>query len=157
MPIGDAVLRRRLRRLRFDRDELSRRSREIEAIGGRRGRAFVSRGELPEPEDVFGKAQYARGFVPHVRNVPVLGVGRDYEQRNAKAEAIVVFEWRRDFVIEAAPIVPLNEDGRAVPKFAFADRVHQRRNPRGAGLGAAARVIGVCRSRRRSGIGSTAG
>ena len=129
--------------LAFDRDELSRRVREIEAIGGRRGRASIGRGELPEPEDIFREAQHARGFVLYVRNVAVLGVGRDYEQRNAEAEAVVVFERRRDFVIESTPIVPLNEDGRGVPKLAFADGVHQRRHPSGAASAAALDSVGI--------------
>src|SRR6202042_1590292 len=37
---------------------------------------------------------------------------------------------RRHRVVEAAPIVPLDEDRRRVPELALADRVHERGDPR---------------------------
>src|ERR1700722_4816843 len=75
--VGDAEVgrvmeeeRRVLRRL--DGDERARCLREIEAVGGGRGRARVGGGELTEAVRILGEAQHARRLVGHVRHVVLL-------------------------------------------------------------------------------------
>ena len=81
-------------------------------------------------EEVLGEAQDARRLVLHVRDVALLGVRRDDEQRHAEAQAVVVFVRRRDVVVEAAPVVPLHEDRGRIPELALADGVDESGDPR---------------------------
>src|SRR5581483_10071468 len=67
--------------------------------------------------DVGIKAQYL------VINVSLLGIGADHETGYPQAVAIFVDTWRRDVIIEAAPVVPGKKDGRAAPVGALHDGV----------------------------------
>ena len=52
--------------------------------------------------------------------VPGVDVRRDDEHRNAETQAAgVVEERRRDVIVETAPVVPHDDDGRRVPVAAL--------------------------------------
>src|ERR1700730_9905690 len=71
----------------FDWNELAWGFRKIEAVLCRRRGTLVGGREPIESKQILGKAQYAGGFINDVRNVVLLGIWRDYEQRNAEAQA----------------------------------------------------------------------
>ena len=66
-------------------------------------------------EDLFHVAQEAAGLVRHVGDVAALRVRPDDDDRHAEAEAHVVGLRRGNVVVEAAPVVPRDEDGGRVP------------------------------------------
>ena len=80
-------------------------------------------------------------LVVDVRNVAFLGVRRDDQQGNANAQTVIVqILWRLRIVQSA--VVPEDEDCGA-PERRFTDRVDERCDPRGSGVGVASPVIGV--------------
>ena len=116
---------------------------QIERVGRDRVGARIGRGQPRQAERVFREAQHRTELVLDVRDVAFLGIRRDDQQGDAKPEAVVVFVRRSDVIVEAAPIVPHDEDHRRVPKLALADGVDDRRDPLFAVGTVAARVVGV--------------
>ena len=55
-----------------------------------------------------------------VVDVALLGVGADHDPGHAQAEAVAVDDRRHDMVVEAAPVIPGEEDRGAVPVGAVA-------------------------------------
>ena len=60
-----------------------------------------------------------------VVDVALLGVRADHDPGDAEAEAVAVDDRRHDVVVEAAPVIPGEEDRGAVPVGALHDRVDQ--------------------------------
>ena len=69
-----------------------------------------------------------------VVDVAASRVRADHDSRDAKAVAVQVDHRRSDVVVEAAPVIPREEDRRAVPVRAAPDRVDQARDVGLAGL-----------------------
>src|SRR5579871_6371982 len=113
---------------RLDRLEGTRRAPEVEAIV-QVVRTRVGRAERAEAERLFDELQDAAELVALVRDVRGLGIGRDDDQRNAKAELVRVILRRLYVLVPPAPVVPNDEDRGAVPIRAIPDRVDDPGDP----------------------------
>ena len=63
-------------------------------------------------------------------DVALPGIGADHEPRHAEPVPLAVDDRRLDVVEEAAPVVPGQEDRRAVPVGASHHGVHELGHPR---------------------------
>src|SRR6266849_166579 len=63
-----------------------------------------------ESEALFYEFQQRRELIHRLRDEPGLCKGRDDDQRNPRTEAKVIGGWRRHMIIEAAEIIPSEED-----------------------------------------------
>src|SRR4051794_21728023 len=101
---------------------------EVERRGERRGLAVAMR-ELVQAPVVLDEAQDARELAELAADEPVLRVWADDHERDADPEPVAVHLWRRDVVVEAAVVVPREEDRRRVPLGRAHDRVDHLRRP----------------------------
>src|SRR3984957_8338684 len=79
----------------------------------------------------------ARRLVLRVRDVPGMARGRlarvrgDDQHRNPETQAALIVEKdRRLVIVQAAPVVPENDDRAGLPEAALPDRVNDRSDPR---------------------------
>src|SRR5581483_10016722 len=87
--------------------------------------------KLRQAEVVLDKTQHARGLVSNVRYVSGFGVRRDYEQRHAEAEPVVINEGWFDRIEPSAPVVPKDENGGGIPERTLSDGIDDARDPGG--------------------------
>src|SRR5258707_398716 len=82
---------------------------------------------LAAEEDVFDEFDIRVEAQGLVVDVAALGVGADHDGGYAQAVAVLVVARWDDVVVEAAPVVPCQEDGSRLPLGASHDRIDETR------------------------------
>src|SRR5436305_15311662 len=78
---------------------------------------------LPAEEVVLDELQVGAEAEPLMVDVPLPRVGADHQAGDTEAVAEPVDHRRLDVAIEASPVIPGQEDGRALPGLAADARV----------------------------------
>src|ERR1700722_4571705 len=118
---------------RCDRNERNWILRVVEAIDDAR-RALVVAAERPQIPVLLNVLEDAGKLVVRLRDVTWPRVRGDNDCRNAQTQPSVSQLLPDAVVVEAAPIVPNDDDGRRAPIRALADRVDDACYPLGTGI-----------------------
>src|SRR5262249_45876288 len=97
----------------------------IKQIGG----FLIALGEPVEVKAIFNKLQYRRKFERFVLDVAGSCPGRDDQQRYARSESEIVDSRRRHMIVEAAKVVPRQEDYRRFPVRPLHDSIDLLHRP----------------------------
>ena len=112
----------RFRVLRLNRDERPRRLREVESVVDAR-RSGVGRTKAAEIERVFDELKMLPNSYCVCETWPIFAYGEMTIIGTRKPRAVVIELRRGDVIVQAAPVVPDDDDRRRVPVRALADRV----------------------------------
>ena len=115
---------------------------EVEEVVDEIGGANVGGSKPAQVPVIFDEPHDAAELVLLVRNISGLCIWRSDEHRHAKAQTALGIEERwPDVIVEAAPIIPDDDDRGRLPLRALADSIDDACDPRLAGIGLVARMI----------------
>ena len=115
---------------RADRHELPGRLAELEDVVHKIRRANVGRSQARQRPIILDESYDAAELVLRVGDVAAFRIRRDDDEGNAKTEpAETARSGRRDVIVPSAPVIPNDQDCRAVPGGTLPDGIYELRHP----------------------------